>query len=294
MEGIGFIGTGIMGKPMVKNLMKSGYQLNIFARHPEKVKDLKEEGARIFDAIKRMSAESKVIITMLPDSPDSMEVITGMDGIISGAREGTLVIDMSSIDPMASIKIGNMLKEQKIAFMDAPVSGGEEGAIKGELAIMAGGSEADFKRAEPLFKIMGKSYILTGKVGAGNFAKLANQIIVALNIAAMSEAFVLAGKAGLSPEIVYDAIKNGLAGSNVLDSKAPRLFSGDFDPGFKIALHHKDIKNALSAADSLGVPLPLTSLMSEIFKSLKTSGYSGSDHGAIIKFFEKISEENSR
>lgn len=294
MESIGFIGTGIMGKPMAKNLIAAGYRLNIFARHPEKVKDLKQEGAVFFDTIKEMSAGSKVIITMLPDSPDSMEVIAGEEGIISGAAAGTLVIDMSSIDPMVSIKIGNMLEKKKIAFMDAPVSGGEEGAVRGELAIMAGGSEEDFKRAEPMFKIMGRSYTLAGKTGAGNFTKLANQIIVALNIAAVGEAFVLAGKAGLSLETVYNAIKGGLAGSNVLDSKAPRIISGDYEPGFKIGLHYKDIKNALSAADSLDVPLPLTSFISEVLKSLKADGYAGSDHGAIIKFFEKISGGNNR
>jgi 2-hydroxy-3-oxopropionate reductase len=294
MEKIGFIGTGIMGKPMAKNLMDSGYQLNIFARHPEKVIDLQDKGASLFENIDGMAAESTVIITMLPDSPDSLEVITGEGGVASSAGEGTLVIDMSSIDPIISMEIGSTLKKQNIAFIDAPVSGGEEGAIKGELAIMAGGSESDFKRAEPLFKIMGKSHTLTGKTGAGNFTKLANQIIVALNIAAMGEAFVLAGKAGISLETVYKAIKGGLAGSNVLDSKAPRIFSGDYEPGFKIGLHHKDIKNALSAADSLGVPLPLTSFISEVLKSLKTAGYSGSDHAAIIKFFEKISGDNIR
>jgi len=259
MEKVGFIGTGIMGKPMAANLLSSGFQLNIFARHPEKVKDLEEKGARSFNTIGEMSSESMVIITMLPDSPDSSEVITGEAGIIEGAGKGTLVIDMSSIDPMVSIEIGKKLEVKKIAFMDAPVSGGEEGAVKGELAIMAGGSKSDFKRAEPLFKVMGRSYILAGNTGAGNFTKLANQIMVAANIAAMGEAFVLAGKAGLSLETVYDAVKGGLAGSN---------------------------------ADSLGVPLPLTAFMSEVLKSLMASGCSDLDHGAIIKFFEKISGDD--
>jgi 2-hydroxy-3-oxopropionate reductase len=292
MEKVGFIGTGIMGKPMAANLISSGFRLNIFARHPEKVKDLEEKGARFFDTIKEMSQESRVIITMLPDSPDSREVIIGGAGIIDGAGEGTLVIDMSSIDPIASIEIGKKLAEKKISFIDAPVSGGEEGAVKGELAIMAGGSKADFKRAEPLFRAMGRSYILTGNTGAGNFTKLANQIMVAANIAAMGEAFVLAGKAGLSLETVYDAVKGGLAGSNVLDSKAPRVFAGDYKPGFTINLHHKDIRNALHAADSMGVPLPITAFMSEVLKSLKACGYSNLDHGAIIKFFEKISGDD--
>lgn len=289
MEKIGFIGTGIMGKPMAENLIAAGYRLNIYARHPGKVKGLVEKGANLFDTIIDMAGESTLIITILPDSPDSEEVITGRNGIIKGAGKNTMVIDMSSIDPIVSIRIGKKLKDKGIAFIDAPVSGGEEGAVKGKLAIMAGGSTSDFDRAEPLFRILGSSYILTGDIGSGNFTKLANQIIVALNIAAIGEAFLLAEKAGLSLETVYKAIKGGLAGSNVLDSKAPKIINKDFSPGFKTKLHYKDIRNTLSAADSLGVPLPLTSFMSEVLKSLKNSGYSDADHVSIIKFFEKIS-----
>lgn len=289
MNKIGFIGTGIMGKPMAINLISAGYGLNIFARHPEKIKELERMGASLFPTIAGMAADSPLIITMLPDSPESEEVITGNNGIITGAKAGTIVIDMSSIDPMVSIRIGKALEKKEIDFLDAPVSGGEEGAVKGELAIMAGGKNNIFKKVEPIFEVLGSSFILVGKVGAGNFTKLANQIIVALNIAAMSEAFMLARKSGLSLKTVYNAIKDGLAGSNVLDSKAPRVFKEDFAPGFKTKLHHKDIRNALSAADSLGVSLPLTSFMGEVLKSLKSGGYSESDHGVIIKFFEKIS-----
>ena len=289
MNKIGFIGTGIMGKPMAINLISAGYGLNIFARHPEKIKELERMGASLFPTIADMAAGSPLIITMLPDSPESEEVITGSNGIIAGAKAGTIVIDMSSIDPMVSIRIGKALGKKKIDFLDAPVSGGEEGAVKGELAIMVGGKNNIFKKVKPIFEVLGSSYTLTGDTGAGNFTKLANQIIVALNIAAISEAFVLARKSGLSLETVYNAIKDGLAGSNVLDSKAPRVFKEDFAPGFKIKLHHKDIRNALSAADSLRVSLPLTSFMGEVLKSLESGGYSESDHGVIIKFFEKIS-----
>jgi len=289
MSAIGFVGTGIMGRPMAINLINAGYKLNIYARNPDKIRDLEGKGAVLFKSIREMAADSPQIITMLPDSPDSEEVITGGTGIIMGAKMGSFVIDMSSINPIVSIKMGKALRDKGIDFMDAPVSGGEEGAVKGELAIMAGGEKRLFRKAEPVFKILGSSYTHVGGAGAGNFTKLVNQIIVALNIAAMGEAFVLAEKAGLSLGTVYNAIKGGLAGSNVLDSKTPRVLRRDFEPGFRIALHYKDIKNALSAADSLGVSLPLTSLMGEVLKSLKTGNYSDFDHGAIIKFFERIS-----
>jgi len=278
MSAIGFVGTGIMGRPMAINLINAGYKLNIYARNPDKIRDLEGKGAVLFKSIREMAADSPQIITMLPDSPDSEEVITGGTGIIMGAKMGSFVIDMSSINPIVSIKMGKALRDKGIDFMDAPVSGGEEGAVKGELAIMAGGEKRLFRKAEPVFKILGSSYTHVGGAGAGNFTKLVNQIIVALNIAAMGEAFVLAEKAGLSLGTVYNAIKGG-----------PRVLRRDFEPGFRIALHYKDIKNALSAADSLGVSLPLTSLMGEVLKSLKTGNYSDFDHGAIIKFFERIS-----
>lgn len=289
MNKIGFIGTGIMGKPMARNLISAGYELNIFARNPEKIKELEKMGAVLFPAIADMAADSPIIITMLPDSSESEEVIIGKDGIASAAKPATIVVDMSSIDPMVSIRIGKTLEKKEIDFLDAPVSGGEEGAVKGELAIMAGGKVNIFQKVKPIFEVLGSSLTLVGETGAGNFTKLANQMIVALNIVAMSEAFILARKAGLSLETVYRAIKGGLAGSNVLDSKAPRVFIDDFKPGFKIKLHYKDLQNALSAANALEVPLPFTSLANEVLKSLKNGEFAESDHGAIIKFFEKIS-----
>lgn len=289
MENIGFIGTGIMGKPMAKNLIKAGYKLFVFARSPEKITDLKDEGAVIMPAISEVAAKSDVTITMLPDSPESLEVITGPGGIIHSAGKGTAVVDMSSIDPIVSKKIGNLLGEKGIGFLDAPVSGGEAGAIEGTLAIMAGGEKEVFDRILPLFKAMGGSYNLVGGIGAGNFTKLANQVIVALNIAAVSEAFILAKKAGLSLDKVYDAIKGGLAGSKVLDTKAPMMIKGDYEPGFKIKLHKKDLQNVLNAGASMGVPMPLTGTMLEIMKSLDSKGYGQKDHGAIAKFFQDIS-----
>ncbi len=289
MKNIGFIGTGIMGKPMAKNLIKAGYRLVVFARKPKKITDLKAEGAIISPTIGELSGKSSVIITMLPDSPESLEVITGPEGIIQFAGKGTVVVDMSSIDPIVSKEIGRKLEEKDIDFLDAPVSGGEAGAVDGTLAIMAGGNKKVFDRILPLFKAMGSSYKLLGENGAGNFTKLANQIIVASNIAAVSEAFILAKKAGLSLEKVHDAIRGGMAGSRVLDSKAPMIIEGKYDPGFKIKLHRKDLQNVLNAGNFLDVPLPLSGSLLEILKSLDSKGYGQLDHSAIAKFFQAIS-----
>lgn len=290
MNLIGFIGTGIMGKPMAKNLIKAGYSLIVFARHPEKVRDLEKAGTKLAESVISIAKDCSVIITMLPNSPESEEVIIGEKGIIKKAKEGTLVIDMSSIDPIISNKIGNKLEEKGIDFLDAPVSGGETKAIEGSLAIMVGGKKHIFEKAIPLFKALGSSYTLVGGTGAGNFTKLSNQIIVAINIAAVSEALILAKKAGLSPTRVYEAIKGGLAGSQVLDSKAPMMISGNFKPGFKIELHQKDLQNVLNVGSSLNIPLPITAQILEMLKSLTSLGEGNLDHSGIYKFYENISK----
>lgn len=290
MTKIGFIGLGIMGKPMAKNLMKAGYSLVVYDMRPEAMEPLVADGAEAARSGKEVAARSDVVITMLPNSPDVKAAILGDNGVAEGARPGTLVIDMSSIDPTVSQEIGRALAERGIRFIDAPVSGGEPKAIDGTLSIMVGGSERDFAEAEPILRCMGASVVRVGDVGAGNVTKLANQIIVAVNIAAMSEALVLATKAGVNPELVYQAIKGGLAGSAVLDAKAPLILNRKFQPGFRIDLHIKDLANALAAGHSVGVPLPLTAQVMEILQSLKVDGMGGLDHGAIVRYFEKLAQ----
>jgi 2-hydroxy-3-oxopropionate reductase len=289
MQSIGFIGTGIMGKPMAGNLIKKGYEVMAYNTSPEPLADLEKEGAVICRSVAEVGEKTKTIITMLPNSPQSEEVIIGYKGIINSAKKGTIVIDMSSIDPMVSIKIGKELSSKGIEFLDAPVSGGEPKAIDGTLAIMVGGKKEIFNQVIPVFEVLGSSYNLVGGIGAGNFTKLSNQIIVAINIAAVSEALLLAKKAGLSPQKVFDAIRGGLAGSAVLDSKAPMMIEKNFKPGFKIKLHQKDMQNVINASSSLNIPLPLSAQLLETLKSLTASGNGELDHSAIIKYFENIS-----
>jgi 2-hydroxy-3-oxopropionate reductase len=259
-----------------------------YNRSPGSLEEVKKAGAAIGD-IKKISEKCSIIITMLPDSPQSEEVIISKKGIINFAEPGKIVVDMSSIDPIVSIKIGKMLAKKDIGFLDAPVSGGEPKAEDGSLAIMVGGDRKTFDEVIPLFKVLGDSYTLVGGIGAGNFTKLSNQIIVAINIAAVSEALILAKRAGLSPTSVYNAIRGGLAGSAVLENKALMMIEDDFNPGFKIVLHKKDMQNVLNAGSSLGVPLPLSAQLLEMFKSLVSSGNGELDHSGIVKFYEKIS-----
>lgn len=290
MAKIGFIGLGIMGKPMAKNLMKAGHELVVFDLNEAPVKELVAAGAKSGVNNKDVASQVDIIITMVPNSPHVKAAIFGENGVAEGAKKGSLVIDMSSIDPTVSKEVGTKLAEMGIRFMDAPVSGGEPKAIDGTLSIMVGGSEADFKEAEPILKAMGASVVLCGGIGAGNVTKLANQIIVALNIAAVSEALVLATKAGVNPETVYKAIRGGLAGSTVMDAKAPLMLDRKFDPGFRINLHIKDLNNALAAGHSTGVPLPLTASVMEILQALAVDNMGGLDHGAIVRFYEKLAQ----
>lgn len=290
METIGFIGLGIMGKPMVNNLMKAGKKLLVYDIDSKQV-ETACAAINVLSAscVMEIARNCSIIITMLPNSPESEEVIIGEKGIIQFAKAGTIVIDMSSIDPTVSIKIGKKLLEKGIEFLDAPVSGGEPKAIDGTLSIMVGGKKEVFEKILPLFRVMGQTYTLVGEIGSGNFTKLSNQIIVALNIAAVSEALILAKKAGLSPTAVFKAIKNGLAGSAVLDNKAPKMIARDFKPGFKIKLHQKDLQNVLNAGEKLNLSLPFTAQVLEILKSLSSSGKGEEDHSAILKYFENIS-----
>jgi 2-hydroxy-3-oxopropionate reductase len=286
---VGFIGLGIMGRPMAKNLIRAGYKLVVYDKYA-KIDDLTALGAEGADSGKETAAHSDVVITMLPNSPHVKEAILGPGGVIEGIRPGSTVIDMSSIAPAVSQEVAAALKTGGVNFLDAPVSGGEPKAIDGTLAIMAGGDQGVFDTVKPILEKMGSSVVLVGDVGAGNVTKLANQIIVALNIAAVSEAFVLAAKAGVRPQAVFDAIKGGLAGSTVMNAKVPLILDGGFKPGFRIELHIKDLQNALDTAHGLGVPVPLTAGVMEILQALKTDGEAASDHGAIVRYYEKLSK----
>ncbi|MGB8992855.1 MAG: 2-hydroxy-3-oxopropionate reductase [Desulfobaccales bacterium] len=287
MAKIGFIGLGIMGKPMSKNLIKAGYQLVVFNRSKAAVDELVAAGAEASEGPKALAEHVDIIITMLPDSPQVKEVVLGEGGVIEGAQKGAVVIDMSSIAPLVSREIAAKLNEKGIAMLDAPVSGGEPKAIDGTLSVMVGGRQEVFDRCYPVLKAMASSIVLTGDIGAGNVTKLANQVIVALNIAAMSEALVLAAKAGVQPEMVYQAIRGGLAGSAVLDAKAPLVMDRKFNPGFRINLHIKDLQNVLDTSHELGVPLPLTAAVMEIMQALKVDGKGDNDHGGLIQYYEK-------
>ena len=286
---IGFIGLGIMGRPMAKNLVKAGYDLTVYDLNEEAVADLVSCGARAADSGREASLEAEVVITMVPNSPQVREVVLGKDGMAEGASEGTVLIDMSSIDPTESRSIGMELKKYGIEMMDAPVSGGEPKAIEGTLSVMVGGRRELFDRYYDMLMVMAGSVVYVGKLGAGNVAKLANQIIVAVNIAAVSEALTFAKKAGTDPELVYQAIRGGLAGSTVLDAKAPMMFRGDFKPGFRIELHIKDLGNAINAAHAVSSPVLMTGQLMEIMQALKADGLEKKDHSCIVKYYEKIS-----
>lgn len=289
MKKVGFIGLGIMGKPMSLNLLKAGYELVVYDIVRELVDEVVAAGAVAGNSPKDVAAMSEIIITMLPNSPQVKEVVLGENGILQGAQRGSIIIDMSSIAPLVSRELAQELAKNQVRMIDAPVSGGEPKAIEGTLSIMVGGSQADFDECLPVLKVMGSSAVLCGDIGAGNVTKLANQIIVAGNIAAMSEAFVLATKAGVDPDKVYQAIRGGLAGSIVLDAKAPLVMDRKFEPGFKIKLHIKDLGNVLDTGHEIGVPLPLTASIMEMMQALKTDGLGEADHGALIRYFERLS-----
>lgn len=285
---IGFIGLGIMGKPMAKNLIKAGYKLVVSDRNTSVVDEFIKLGAEKEAFPKDVAAKSDIIITMLPNSPQVKEVALQKNGLIEGVKAGTIFIDMSSISPIASKEVAEKLAEKGVEMIDAPVSGGEPKAVDGSLSIMVGGKEAIFNKVKDLLLIMGSSAVLCGDVGAGNVTKLANQVIVALNIAAMSEAFVLGTKAGVSPELIFNAIRGGLAGSTVLEAKAPMVMDRNFKPGFKIDLHIKDLANAMETAAEVGAPMLLTSQVLEMLRNLHQNGEGQSDHSALVKFYEKL------
>ena len=287
-KSVGFVGLGIMGKPMARNLMAAGYSLTVYDVVGSAMEEMVTEGAAGASSAREAAEASAVTITMVPDSPQSEAAILGPDGVLEGTSKGNGIIDMSSIAPGTSQKIGAACDAAGVVFLDAPVSGGEPKAIDGTLAIMVGGSQEVFGRYTGLLDVLGGSVVLCGGYGAGNTTKLANQIIVAINVEAVSEALVLARKAGLDPNVVYEAIKGGLAGSTVLDAKGSMMIAGDFTPGFRVKLHQKDLNNALITGKELGVPLPVTALVQQMLGSLMNQGKGEMDHAAIANFIEDM------
>ncbi len=286
---IGFIGLGIMGKPMSKNLLKAGYSVLCYDRTKAAVDEVVSAGGKAAASVAEVSKACSIIITMLPNSPQVADVALGKDGIADNAKSGTLLVDMSSIAPLAARDIHDGLKKKGIRMLDAPVSGGEPKAIDGTLSVMIGGAQADFDEALPVLQKMAGSVVRVGDIGAGNIAKLANQIVVAVNIAALAEAMTLAAKAGADPELVYQAIRGGLAGSTVMDAKAPMMLDRNIKPGFKINLHIKDLGNIMDTGHGVGVPLPLSSAVMEMMQALKVDGMGDADHSALVRYYEKIS-----
>ena len=283
-----------MGKPMALNLMKAGYELKVYDINPAPIDELKANGAQTAQSSKEAAKFGQVIITMLPNSPHVKQAVLGPYGVLEGAAEGSILVDMSSIAPLSAQEVSAEAAQKGVVMLDAPVSGGEPKAIDGSLVIMVGGPAEAFEKVKDIFEVLGSSAILMGEIGAGNTTKLANQVIVALNIAAMSEAFVLAAKAGVNPEQVYQAIRGGLAGSTVLDAKAPMVLEGNYKPGFRIELYIKDLQNALDTANELGAPIPLSSQVIKIMQTLKTDGKAGNDHGGILQFYEQLAKVQVR
>lgn len=284
---LGFIGLGIMGKPMAKNLLKAGYELNICDINEDAVKEVAQAGGVPCKTSREVAEGSDIIFTMLPNSPHVKTVLLEKDGVLEGMKPGTIVVDMSSIDPNVSIELEKAVSAAGGRMIDAPVSGGEPKAVDATLSFMCGGEQEVFDQVKPILEKMGASVVLVGPIGSGNMTKLANQIIVAVNIAALSEALVLAAKSGVNPENVYKAIRGGLAGSTVMDAKAPMMLDRNFNPGFRIELHIKDLTNAMNASQAVDMELPMTEKVLEMMKILAEEGMGKCDHSAVLRYYEE-------
>jgi 2-hydroxy-3-oxopropionate reductase len=285
---IGFIGLGIMGRPMARNLLKAGYPLLVHSRSQGPVDEIVKAGAQAGGSPRDVAAQCDVLITMLPNSPEVEQVALGPNGIIEGARRGLIFADMSTISPIVSQKIAKALEPKGVAMLDAPVSGGEKGAIDGALSIMVGGDKDVFERVLPIFQAMGKTITLLGPLGFGGFTKLANQIIVAVNLTALAEALTLGKKAGLDRDLLLTALAGGLAGSKCLEQKRANYVSNTYNPGFKVDLHYKDLGLIMESARALGVPLPATAVVQELFNALRVKGRGGLDHSGVITLLEDL------
>ncbi|GHU68742.1 2-hydroxy-3-oxopropionate reductase [Clostridia bacterium] len=285
---IGFVGLGIMGKPMAKNLLKAGYNLTVYDLNAQAVADVVSHGAKESSSVQDAASTADVLITMLPNSPQVKQVLLGEGGAVETLREGSVVIDCSSINPIASREIAAELAKRHIDMLDAPVSGGEPKAIDGTLAFMVGGEQDIFDKHKGILEKMGSSVVLCGGIGAGNVTKLCNQIVVAVSIAGLAEALTLGQQAGVEPEKIFEAIKGGLAGSTVMNAKAPMMMDQNFKPGFRINLHIKDLNNVVDAANTVDSPIPLTQSVLEMMKILRRDGDADSDHSALLKYYQKL------
>jgi len=290
---IGFIGLGIMGKPMSKNLIKAGHELTVFDIVESAVKELESMGAKSARSSKEVTAKTDLIITMLPDSPDVEKAAFGPDGIFEGIKSGSTLIDMSTISPVTTKKVAEIAKAKGVRVLDAPVSGGEKGAIDATLTIMVGGAKSVFDDCLPIFQLMGKNIVYCGEAGSGQVVKACNQILVAGVLETASEALVLGAKAGVDPEVVLKVIAGGYA-MRVLDVRGPLLLKRNFQPGFKTRLHYKDLGIALAAGSEYGVPLPVTSLIHEMMGAMKVLGRGETDHSAIVTLLEDLAKVEVR
>ena len=287
---VGFIGLGIMGKPMARNLMEAGYGLVVYNRSWAAVEELAGKGAETAGSPKEVAEACNTVITMLPDSPQVEEVVTGENGVLEGVTEGTLLVDMSTISPVVTEKLAQKAREMGASMLDAPVSGGETGAEAATLSIMVGGSQEDFERAKPLFDVMGKTIVRVGESGTGQVVKACNQIVVALTIEAVSESLVLGSKAGASPAKVIQVLSGGLAGNKVMEAKSENFLKHEFNPGFRLELHRKDLGIALAAGREYGVPLPVTAIVDQVLEALVAKGSGGEDHSAMLMFIEDLAQ----
>ncbi len=288
-EMVGFIGLGIMGKPMAKNLMKAGFPLVVHNRTASKAEELVRDGAVAAATPREVADRCGIVITMLPDSPDVEEVVAGEGGVLEGLRAGALLIDMSTISPVVTRQLAERVVAKGAAMLDAPVSGGDVGAIQGTLSIMVGGAEPDFERAAPVFAAMGKTVVHVGGNGAGQVTKAANQVVVALTIGAVAEALVLGARGGVAPEKILDVLGGGLASNRVMEVKRQKFLSHVFEPGFRAELHHKDLGIVLSSAREFGVTLPLTAVVDQLFMAMGKKGWGAEDHSALLRVIEDLS-----
>ncbi len=291
-ETIGFIGLGIMGKPMAHNLLKAGYSLIVQNRHQEVTDELVAKGAHAAEHPQEVAAQSQIVITMLPDSPQVEEVVVGPNGVLAGAHEGLVVIDMSTISAVVTKQIATQLAKHGVAMLDAPVSGGDKGAIAGTLSIMVGGDADVFARCLPILQAMGKTIVHVGENGAGQVVKSCNQIVVALTIEAVSEALVLGSKAGVDPTKILQVLSGGLAANKVMELRGEGMRTHNFTPGFRIRLHHKDLGIALGAGKAYGVPLPVTALVDQMLSALEVGGRGDLDHSALLTYIEDLAHHS--
>lgn len=292
-EKVGFVGLGIMGRPMARNLLKAGYELMVHNRSRSKAEELAKEGASVAENPKGVAGSCEIIITMLPDSPQVEEVLAGENGVFEGIREGALLVDMSTISPVVTKELAEKAREHGASMLDAPVSGGDVGAEAGTLSIMVGGSEEDFERASPLFDVMGERVVHVGESGTGQVVKACNQIVVALVIEAVSEALVLGSKAEVDPAKVIEVLSGGLAGNKVMEVKREKFLSHDFEPGGKVEFHHKDLGIALEIGREYGVPLPVTAVVDQMFGALMAKGRGSWDHSALLTLIEEWSGQEA-